>query len=145
MKCPVCRKELPNDSQQCPECTFDQLHRTFLNNTEYELWIKETVIPCRRVFLKCSNEFLQAGKLYNAYKSKSEETERLLGKILSSNDSVKKQLNALLTRNKEYFYAVNALCDDMHDPVDREIARGLLDNWFSEISEIISDIKDNIK
>ena len=64
MKCPVCGNELNDDCVRCTECTFDQLHKTFLNKEEYEMWMRETVLPCRRVFYKCSKEFIQVGEQY---------------------------------------------------------------------------------
>lgn len=56
MKCPVCDRIINNDWEECTFCGFDQLHKEFLNESEYNNWLEETVLPCRKVFQKLKSE-----------------------------------------------------------------------------------------
>jgi len=50
MKCPVCEEEYPFDFTYCYHCGFNRLRTEFVNEEERQLWLKETVEPCRAVY-----------------------------------------------------------------------------------------------
>lgn len=50
MKCPVCEEEYPFDFTYCFHCGFNRLRTEFVNEEERQLWLKETVEPCRAVY-----------------------------------------------------------------------------------------------
>lgn len=45
--CPACYKELPEGTDICPFCGFDQLDRIFLDKEEYEAWVGSHLRLCR--------------------------------------------------------------------------------------------------
>lgn len=51
MKCPVCNETINENVIGCPNCAFDQLHKEFINESDYNTWFNDTVKPCRTIYL----------------------------------------------------------------------------------------------
>ena len=79
MKCPICQTDNEQNMSICSICGFEQPQREFINQDEYELWLKEVVQPYRDNY--------KANKKYPKLSSESaqqfEETLQLLAKTLS--------------------------------------------------------------
>lgn len=50
MKCPVCNVIIDNTVKECSNCGFDQLHKEFINDSDYAVWLRETVEPCKKIY-----------------------------------------------------------------------------------------------
>lgn len=50
MKCPICEEEYPFEFTYCYHCGFNRMRTEFVNEEERQLWLKETVEPCRSVY-----------------------------------------------------------------------------------------------
>ena len=65
MKCPICQTDNEQNMSACPICGFEQPQREFINNDEYDLWLKEVVRPYRdnykanKKYPKLSSEAVQ--------------------------------------------------------------------------------------
>ena len=66
MKCPVCGFEISDKALKCPDCSFNNFRFEFINLTEYDNWMLQTVIPHRDRFvgelLDSANSYLEIGK-----------------------------------------------------------------------------------
>ncbi len=66
MKCPVCGFEISDTALKCPDCSFNNLGFEFINLTEYDNWMLQTVIPHRDRFIEdlldSANSYLELGK-----------------------------------------------------------------------------------
>ncbi len=47
MKCPVCKNEIPQSSTVCPQCSFSDLHKEFINVKDAQDWNRCVVLPYR--------------------------------------------------------------------------------------------------
>lgn len=103
MKCPVCNKELDDNINECIECGFDQLHEEFLNESDYNNWLKETVLPCRSIYENLSDSYDSLSDCYGCLeedyddlKSKYEDLELDYDMLKSKYSELKKENERLI-------------------------------------------------
>lgn len=125
MKCPICEEQLENTVQECPICGFNKIRTEFINEEERQIWLNETVKPCRSVFFKLNFEFASLNH--------------------HEKETLKAKLKELQYRNGSYCNSAYALCEDMANPIDSGVSKGLLDNWNEEVAEILNDILNRLE
>ena len=59
---------------------------------------------------------------------------------MKEDETIKEKLKDLQFRNKSYFYSASALCENMTNPIDSGVSKGLLDDWDQEVVEMINNI-----
>ena len=109
MKCPVCGFEISDKALKCPDCSFNNFRFEFINLTEYDNWMLQTVIPHRDRFveelLDSANSYLEIGKeLMNeaeaaaeAGKKISKENERMRNMAIEMVDRACKGITEMST------------------------------------------------
>jgi len=116
MKCPVCEKEIDGRKKQCNNCGFSEFRKEFINQNEYEAWLKETVEPCRSIYkyLCIKTEFEVATKLVlelrnneiKKLKQKYDELQEEYDQLDSEHDELQEEYDQLDSEydelNEEY-------------------------------------------
>lgn len=121
MNCPVCNETLNAQATVCSNCGFDELHKKFSNNNEREKWLKETVEPCRKVFVKCAYSYAEMQEIATL-------TSALFFDYIKANLS-------LIMANKEAYWQVE---DGLHNLI--ESYHSELENGLKEIEEKYNSI-----
>lgn len=98
MKCPICEEEYFSERSWCSSCGFTKMRSEFVNEEERQLWLKETVEPCRAVYgtaLESIDSLEEEnGELRDEVDELQEKYDELLEKYENEVAQLEKKLNA---------------------------------------------------
>lgn len=102
MKCPVCDK-ITRNKKKCSNCGFNQLDKEFLNDSEYNIWINDTIKPCKTIyhhFLSISNEFNELKEKYEELQSEYDELDVEFSELRDEYDELESEAEELRENDK---------------------------------------------
>lgn len=98
--CPVCGEEYYYEFAECSNCGFNNMRFEFINDGERQLWIKETVEPCRAVYEKACEDYNSLDEQYSdlddendELRDECEELQEKYDELLEKNEQLKKKLS----------------------------------------------------
>jgi len=97
MKCPVCEK-VTGSKKKCLNCGFDQLGKEFINENEYEAWFRDTVEPCRKVYLSVVSQVVAVESKLEELQADYDELSGELSELQDEYDELEQKLEETETK-----------------------------------------------
>ncbi len=94
MKCPVCEEEYPFDFTYCYHCGFNRLRTEFVNEEERQLWLKETVDPCRAVYETALERMYSLDEENDELRDEVDELQEKYDELLAKYEQILKSSSA---------------------------------------------------